>query len=69
MKEEKTHQEFWSELREFQTLLLADDQKIWHWLGELRQEATDVPPGISNLRILDVVLGMSGSTARSTVVL
>lgn len=48
--------------REFQTVLLADDQMMWHWLGELRQQATDVPPDTSNLRILDVVLWMSVST-------
>lgn len=47
--------------RRFQAVLLADDQKTWHWLGELRQEATDVPPGTSNLRILDVILWMSVS--------
>ncbi len=45
--------------RQFQSVLLADDRAIWNWLGELRDRVPDMPPGVSNLRILDVLLWMS----------
>jgi hypothetical protein len=44
--------------RKFQTVLLADDKRIWNWLGQIRLGVADLPAHISTLRILDVVLWM-----------
>jgi uncharacterized protein DUF6308 len=36
--------------RRFQRVLTVDDRAIWHWLGELRSQAPNVPTKVSNLR-------------------
>lgn len=43
----------------FQHVLIADDMRIWNWLGDLRSHAPSVPAEASDLRILDVLLWMS----------
>jgi hypothetical protein len=43
----------------FKQVLIADDRAIWNWLGELRPQATNVPRGVSELRMLDVLLWMT----------
>jgi Family of unknown function (DUF6308) len=45
--------------RQFQQVLIADDHAIWNWLTELRENAVNVPAGIPNLRLVDVLLWMS----------
>lgn len=47
--------------RRFQTVLLADERRIWCWLVDVRQQAAGVPASVTNLRILDVILWMIGS--------
>ncbi|SHP27876.1 Uncharacterised protein [Mycobacteroides abscessus subsp. abscessus] len=42
--------------RKFRQVLVADDHAVWSWLTDLAQS---VPAGVSNLRILDVLLWMS----------
>ena len=50
--------------RQFQRVLTVDDHAIWNWLTELRAHAPNVPPGVSNLRILDVILWMTVDQSR-----
>lgn len=45
--------------RGFQRVLTAEDHAVWTWLTDVRNHAPDVPTGISNLRILDVLLWMT----------
>jgi hypothetical protein len=45
--------------RQFQSVLTADDYAVWKWLTDLRDLAPNVPTGVSNLRILDVLLWMT----------
>lgn len=45
--------------RRFQEVLVADDRRIWLWLSTLRGMVADLPDGVSELRILDVLLWMS----------
>lgn len=45
--------------RRFQQVLIADDRRMWIWLGELRSQAQNVPVTVSELRVLDVLLWMS----------
>ena len=45
--------------RQFQIVLLADDRRIWDWLGALSAELDHLPIVVSRLRILDVLLWMS----------
>ncbi len=44
--------------RKFQTVLLADDRKLWNWLDHLRAQVPNLPNQVSTLRILDVILWM-----------
>lgn len=44
--------------RKFQSVLVADDRRIWNWLVELECEISAVPKVVSPLRILDVILWM-----------
>jgi hypothetical protein len=48
-------EDYW---RKFQSVLIADDRRIWNWLTELKSEISTVPEVVSPLRILDVVLWM-----------
>ncbi|MBB3750387.1 hypothetical protein FHT44_002848 [Mycolicibacterium sp. BK634] len=48
-------EDYW---RKFQSVLIADDRRIWNWLTELKSEISTVPKVVSPLRILDVVLWM-----------
>ena len=43
----------------FQAVLMDDQRRVWKWLRELRSLATNVPPSIPELRLLDVLLWMS----------
>jgi Family of unknown function (DUF6308) len=52
--------------RRFQHVLAVDDRRIWKWLGQLRSSAPNVPPAVSELRILDVLLWMSVESQRVT---
>nr|CRL71789.1 hypothetical protein CPGR_02084 [Mycolicibacterium malmesburyense] len=45
--------------RRFQEVLVADGRGIWLWLSTLRPMVADLPAGVSELRILDVLLWMS----------
>jgi hypothetical protein len=45
--------------RQFQSVLTADDHTVWKWLTDLRDLAPNVPNGVSNLRVLDVLLWMT----------
>lgn len=45
--------------RRFQRVLTVDDYAVWNWLTDLRTHAPSVPPNVSNLRILDVLLWMA----------
>jgi hypothetical protein len=42
--------------RKFQSVLIADDRRIWNWLIELQAEVPVIPDTVSPLRVLDVVL-------------
>lgn len=44
--------------RHFQTVLLADDRRIWEWLGEVQSNASS-PDSLARLRVLDILLWMS----------
>lgn len=44
--------------RKFQSVLTADDSRIWNWLIELKAEVSVIPDAVSPLRVLDVVLWM-----------
>jgi len=52
---------FW---QNFRSVLAADDRAVWTWLDGLRSQVPDLPPSVSHLRLLDVLLWMSVSTAR-----
>ncbi|WP_238391615.1 MULTISPECIES: DUF6308 family protein [unclassified Mycolicibacterium] len=45
--------------RQFQRVLTVDDHAMWNWLTDLGSHASNVPPHVSNLRILDVLLWMT----------
>lgn len=45
--------------REFRSVLIADDRAVWKWLTDVRELAPNVPTGVSNLRVLDVLLWMT----------
>ncbi|MGH3640761.1 MAG: DUF6308 family protein [Mycobacterium sp.] len=45
--------------RQFQWVLTTDDHAVWTWLADVRELADNVPNGVSNLRILDVLLWMT----------
>lgn len=45
--------------RKFQYVLVEDDRRLWKWLQSLRSEVKTLPPTVSELRILDVLLWMS----------
>ncbi|MGB3353732.1 MAG: DUF6308 family protein [Mycobacterium sp.] len=45
--------------RQFQWVLIADNHSVWRWLTDLRDLAANVPNGVSNLRMLDVLLWMT----------
>jgi len=40
-------------------VLTAGDDAVWKWLTDVRDLAPNVPTGVSNLRILDVLLWMT----------
>lgn len=44
---------------QFQSVLTADDHAVWTRLTDVRELASNVPDGVSNLRILDVLLWMT----------
>lgn len=44
--------------RKFQSVLTADDRRIWNWLIELKAAIPIIPDAVSPLRVLDVVLWM-----------
>ncbi len=44
--------------REFQTVLLDQDRRIWKWLASLKSQVSGLPEEVSTLRILDVLLWM-----------
>lgn len=44
--------------RQFQTVLVADDRRIWKWLESIRAQVPELPDNVSTLRILDVILWM-----------
>jgi hypothetical protein len=50
--------------RQFQSVLTTDDYAVWEWLTDVRDLATNVPNGVSNLRILDVLLWMTVNRQR-----
>ncbi|MCV7421396.1 hypothetical protein H7K45_12665 [Mycobacterium yunnanensis] len=50
--------------RNFRSVLTADDRAVWTWLAGLRSQVPDLPPSVSHLRLLDVLLWMSVSTVR-----
>jgi len=51
-----TVDEYWTR---FQTVLLADNRRIWLWLEALKRDSPTVPDSVSTLRILDVLLWKS----------
>ena len=43
----------------FRYVLSDDDRGLWSWLGDLRAKVPAIPPTVSELRMLDVLLWMS----------
>lgn len=50
--------------RQFESVLIADDNAVWKWLTDVRELTPNVPTGVSNLRTLDVLLWMTAVQQR-----